>query len=288
MSDTKHFMIENSTALDDSTKKDELKKLFYAPATKRMKRLPESIESEFTTQTRGRTGGTFMVKELFIKYMAFLDKELEWKILDIFSKYGHLQGLSRSSKTHALLELAAESVSDTIEHSTGHKPTRERTLARLDGMVKQRSLTQILCSILFNQGFIKDKELSEDFFRRVYIGIYEGCFGQTKEEMLELLERKSGLIRDFMSDDALDILNMAETTIQVKLSLAKRAGIDISWDFIYQVIIESCQLATSIPFKYTEQIHFLHREPNRKFKKRIDIALSNDMTITKVSKRIQL
>lgn len=59
-------------------------------------------------------------------------------------------------------------------------------------------------------------------FRRVYIGIYEGCFGQTKEDILELLERKSGLIRDYMSDDVLDILNMAETTIHVQLSLAKR------------------------------------------------------------------
>ena len=286
LNDTKHFIIANSTRLSEDARKEELSTLFYSNHTKRMKRLAPMIEDEFTIQQKGRIGGTFMVKELFLKYMAYLDKDLEWKILEVFSKYGHLDRLKGNAKTHAILEIAANSVSDTIEQNTKIKPTKERTLARLDGMVKQRSLVQILCSILCNQGFIKDKELSEEFFRRVYIGIYEGCFGQTKEDILELLERKSGLIRDYMSDDALDILNMAETTIHVQLSLAKRAGIDISWDFIYETIIDSCKIASSIPFKYTDKINFLHREPNRKFKKQIDVTLSNDMSITKVSKKI--
>jgi hypothetical protein len=289
--DTKAFILTNCTKLNPDVKTEQLNKLFYQPTQiskqkARMTRLPQEIESEFTFQVKGRSGGTYMIKELFLKYMAYLDKDLEWQVIEAFFKYGHLDKLSGDQKTRAFLDLAANSVTDTLEKATGEKPTKERTLARLDGMVKQRSLTQILCSILFDYGFIRDKELAENFFRKVYIGIYETCFGQNKEEMLELLERKSGLIRDFMSDDALDILNMAETTIHVQLSLAKRAGVPISWDFIYDTILDSCKIASTLSFKYTDHIPFLHRAANKKFKKEIDVTLNNDMSITKTSKKI--
>lgn len=285
--DTKQFILTNSSKMQADTKvqTQALRDLFYDDKKQsRMKRLPEDIEKDFVVKQKGRSGGTYMVKELFLKYVAHLDKDLEWQIIEAFSKYGHLDKLSGNAKTNAFLDLASKSIEEKLPAEMPNK--KERSLARLDGMIKQRSLTQILCSILFNYRFINDRELAEEFFRKVYVGIYQTCFGQNKEEMMELIERKSGLIRDFMSDDALDILNMAETTIQVQLSLAKRAGKQITWDFVYETIIDSCKMASSISFKYTDHIPFLHRSATTVFKKQIDITLNSDMSITKVSKKV--
>ena len=283
LNDTKQFMLQNTDKINPLKKEVEKQKLFYSS---RMVRLPKEIESAFTYQVKGRNGGTYMRKELFLKYMAYLDKKLEWEIIQTFIKYGHLEKLEPAKKTEALLDLTEQAVADSIQHNTGSNPSRPRTLARFDGMVKQRSLNQILCSILGTHGLMSDKVFAEEFLRKVYLAIYQTCFNQEKDQMLDLLERKSGLLRDFMSDDALDVLNAAETMIQVKLSIAKRSKINLTWDFMHSVIVESCQYAINIPFTYKDQIDLLHRDPTRQFKKEIDIKLNRDGSIIKSIKYI--
>ena len=283
LNDTKQFMLQNTDKINPLKKEVEKQKLFYSS---RMVRLPKEIESAFTYQVKGRNGGTYMRKELFLKYMAHLDKKLEWEIIQTFVKYGHLEKLDPAKKTDALLNLTEQAVADGIQQNTGSNPSKARTLARFDGMVKQRSLNQILCSILGTHGLMSDKVFAEEFLRKVYLAIYQTCFNQAKDEMLELLERKSGLIRDFMSDDALDVLNAAETMIQVKLSIAKRSKVNLTWDFMHSVIVESCQDAIQIPFRYKQQIDLLHRDPTKQFKKEIDVKLTQDGSILKSIKYI--
>jgi hypothetical protein len=284
--DTKQFMIKNCDKINPLTKDVEMQKLFNKDASdgqKHMERLSRDIEQHFTFQIRGRTGGTYMRKELFLKYAAYLDKHLEWCILDVFQKYGHIERLQGDEKVSALLDVTANEMEKVITTNTGEKPQKQRTLARLDGMIKQKALQQILATLICDLGIIRDDTFTENFFRDVYNSIYIGCFGQDKYGILDLLERKTGLIRDYMSDDALDILSTAESLIQARLNSAKRAGITMDLTSIKNVVVESCKIASGIPFMYKKEMAFLTREPNRKFKKRVKVSMKKNKHLVKVT-----
>jgi hypothetical protein len=287
--DTKQFMVKNCDKINPLTKDVQMQNLFNQASSDgqgRMERLSRDIEQHFTFQIRGRTGGTYMRKELFLKYASYLDKHLEWCILDVFQKYGHLERLKGEEKVSALLDVATNEMEEVITSNTGNKPQKQRTLARLDGMIKQKALQQILATLICDLGIIRDNTFTENFFRDVYNSIYIGCFGQDKYSILDLLERKTGLIRDFMSDDALDILSTAESLIQARLNSAKRAGIQMDLRFIKKVVFECCKIASGIPFDYKKEMAFLTREPNKKFKKRIKISMKKNKHLIKVTDHI--
>jgi hypothetical protein len=248
-----------------------------------MERLSRDIEKYFTFQVRGRSGGTYMRKELFLKYAAYLDKKLEWKILEVFQKYGHIENLKGEEKVSALVDIAIDEMEQAITENTGEKPKRERTIARLEGMIKNKALQQILATLMCDLGIIRDEVFAQAFFRDVYNHIYQGCFGQDKPNILQLLERKSGSVRDFMTDDALDVLSTAESMIQARLNSARRANVQMDNKFIHNIILESCKIASGIPFTYRKEIPFLFRDSNRKFKKRIRVSMKKNKHLRKTT-----
>jgi len=280
LNDPKSFMLQNTNVINPFAKASKLQEIFY---DKKSKRLPLEIENVYLIQTKGQNAIVFMRLDLFLKYTAYLDRDLTKSTILSFltndridiSKVDHFTNLI------GIDPIDVDSFVPKDKNTNKVRKIKKRSITRLENMTKNRNLRSAICGLLCSQGLFNDSTFTEDFFRNVHKKIYLSCFGLDKDDMFELLERKSGLIRDFMSDEALDILNIAETLIQVQLAVLKKAKINTSWQTIENIIEESSRVAFFSIFRHMQTIDLLVRPANHQFKKEIKVKLTNDQTIEK-------
>ncbi len=280
LNDPKSFMLQNTNVINPFAKASKLQEIFY---DKKSKRLPLEIENVYLIQTKGQNASMFMRLDLFLKYTAYLDRDLTKSTILSFLSNEQMD-LSKVEHFTNLIGIDPIDLDSFIKNDKSPikaRKIKKRSITRLENMNKNRNLRSAICGLLCSQGLFNDSTFTEEFFRNVHKKIYLSCFGLDKDDMFELLERKSGLIRDFMSDEALDILNIAETLIQVQLAILKKAKINTSWQTIESIIEESSRVAFFSIFRHMQTIDLLVRPSNHQFKKEIKVKLTNDQTIEK-------
>lgn len=159
-----------------------------------MESLPQEVLDHFVLTSKGRFGGTWMERDIFLTYAMWISPELHALAVDCLGKYGHVEVAPVNKHAELLLDIARDAeiqtlLEDKVDYSELDRKEKAAVTihasARMEAKEKTKQLRQLI-AIVWGADSPQDMSVSG------IIGTIEGIInrsgiGATKQTLSENL-----------------------------------------------------------------------------------------------------
>lgn len=156
--------------------------------------LPQEILDHFVVSSRGRFGGTWMERDIFLTYAMWISPELHALAVDCLGKYGHVELAPVNKHAELLLDIARDAeiqtlLEDKVDYSELDRKEKAAITAHASSRLEAKEKTKQLHQLI---AIVWGAESPQDYSVSGIIGTTEGiinraAIGATKETLSENL-----------------------------------------------------------------------------------------------------
>lgn len=227
----------------------------------RLKQFNPKFESNFVHTTKGRNGSTFLCYDLFLDYCTHLSTQLKLYVFKTFRKFGDLTKLEGKDLVDALQRKADEARANLPTF------TSEVVSPMVRGEVKAR--TKALQRAIYDLYYTSHEKPKRNMYSHIHNQINSNLFGMTSENMQKLIAlsetNTKTLIRDYMTEKAIRLLEAVEAKVYVFLVDCFKAKITPDLQKLNMVLSQACSSALDFAFLIKDDFHLLQNAIERDY-----------------------
>jgi hypothetical protein len=232
----------------------------YATNMVRLKQFNPEFEDGFVHATKGRNGSTFLCYNLFLDYCTHLSTQLKIQVFEIFGEFGDLRGLEGQEKVDALQRKTDEARAKLpVFKSAVVSPT-----VRGDVSARTKALQRAIHDLYYSSG----EKPSRNMYSHIHNQINCNLFGMSSENMQKLIalsQSSKNLIRDYMTEKAIRLLESVEATVYVFLVDCYGSQITPDLNQLNSVLARACESVLSFAYIIKNDFHLLQNAIERDY-----------------------
>ncbi len=239
---------------------NELAVFLQATLQIRLNKLNPEFEKDFVHVIKGRNGGTFLCYDLFLDYCTHLSTQLKLQVFETFKKFGDLNKLEGEDLSNALRK-RAEDIETKLPTFTPKVVSPE-----VRGEVKAR--TRALQRAIYDLYYTSAEKPQRNMYSHIHNRVNSNLFGMTSESMQKLIALSQAsklLIRDYMTEKAIRLLEQVEAAVYVFLVDCYEAKIKPDLPRLNAVLDRACESALSLAFLIKNDFHLLQNAIERDY-----------------------
>ncbi len=222
---------------------------------------------------------------LFMEYAMFLSPKLKSHVIDVFQRFGWIDGLYGEEKINMIIGLAGHEMQEQQKLSKGNQILPENIDRNLISIIKKKILKEQIEDLFIETQYEIDPyaqiELLDDFYKIMNETIFEKIFKYKKSVVLKSINlyNNDGYPNQYLSRDALDILNIVEAEILFFIGQYCNAKIKLTKENLMTIINECCDDVSKKVFRVSSQINFLNKNIDSSLTNSSNWILTSDFSI---------
>lgn len=225
-------------------------------------RLSEELEKDFifTKSHDIKNGGTFLCYKLFVDYCMHLSTALKSLVIDTFEEFGDIVRLKGHDKIDALQR--------KIDAEKANLPTFKSKVVAPEIREEVKARTKALQRAIYDLYYTATEKPKRNMYSHIHNRVNSNLFGMTSENMQKLIalsQTSRVLIRDYMTEKAIRLLEQVEAAVYVVLVDWYEANIQPNLNQLNTILDRACDSALSLAFLIKNDFHLLQNAIERDY-----------------------